>query len=244
MGIQRNTVAEKMNLGQLAVNNTLDDAEILSRVSPFGYNAEKMLEGKRLVIIVEKQVNEQEAAIGTEKGASQTVNALKKRAFDTYQSLSQVCEAIYIKDNGKLAILGLTGKMPSQIPAFIKAAHILFENAQRPEIQVELANFGYNIPKLQSELEKISELEKAHQKREQTKGTKQQSTREKSAAVTQMDAWVKQYLKIAKVALKDKPELLEKLGVRVLSSKTAAQRKAPAKAAETRAAKSKRETEA
>jgi hypothetical protein len=49
--------------------------------------------------------------------------------------------------------------------------------------------------------------------------------------------WVAQYLKNAKVALRGKPQLLEKIGVTARTSKTAAQRAALAKAAATRAAK-------
>jgi hypothetical protein len=51
------------------------------------------------------------------------------------------------------------------------------------------------------------------------------------------ERWVAQYLKIAKVALRGKKQLLEKIGVTARTTKTAAQRAAPKKAAATRAAK-------
>jgi len=52
-----------------------------------------------------------------------------------------------------------------------------------------------------------------------------------------MNDWVARYLKIAKVALRGKKQLLEKIGVAVRTTKTKAQRAAPKKAAATRAAK-------
>ena len=52
-----------------------------------------------------------------------------------------------------------------------------------------------------------------------------------------MNDWVAQYVKIAKVALRGKKQLLEKIGVTARTSKRAAQRAASAKAAATRAAK-------
>jgi hypothetical protein len=56
-------------------------------------------------------------------------------------------------------------------------------------------------------------------------------------ALKGVNNWVNHYLQVAKLALHDQPQLLEKLGIGVRTSKTKAQRGAPAKAAATRAAK-------
>jgi len=63
----------------------------------------------------------------------------------------------------------------------------------------------------------------------------QQATRDQSAALNALNQWVAQYLKIAKIALRERPEYVEKLGGMVRSARTAAQRGAPKKAAATRA---------
>ena len=67
----------------------------------------------------------------------------------------------------------------------------------------------------------------------------QQATREQEAALSALNDWTAQYLKIARVALRDKKQLLEKLGVAARTTKTKAQRGAAKKAAATRAAKKK-----
>ena len=69
------------------------------------------------------------------------------------------------------------------------------------------------------------------------KGTAQQATQDQDAALAAMNEWVAQYVKIAKVALRGKKQLLEKIGVTARTTKTAAQKAALAKAAATRAAK-------
>src|SRR6266545_3789134 len=68
-------------------------------------------------------------------------------------------------------------------------------------------------------------------------GAVQQATRDQRAVLTALNQWVAQYLKIAKIALRSKPELVEKIGGVSRSARTAAQRGAPKKAAATRAAK-------
>jgi hypothetical protein len=69
------------------------------------------------------------------------------------------------------------------------------------------------------------------------KGASQQAAQDQEAALKAMNDWVAQYLKIAKVALRGKKQSLEKIGVTARTTKTAAQRAAPKKAAATRAAK-------
>ena len=65
----------------------------------------------------------------------------------------------------------------------------------------------------------------------------QQATREQDAAMQALNDWAGQYRKIAKVALRGKKQLLEKIGIAARTSKTPAQRASAAKASATRAAK-------
>ena len=72
---------------------------------------------------------------------------------------------------------------------------------------------------------------------EAAKGAAQQATAEQTAAMDALDEEMRAFRRIAKVALKDAPQLLEKLGIPVRSTRTEAQRHAGAKAAATRKAK-------
>ena len=90
---------------------------------------------------------------------------------------------------------------------------------------------------MQSERAKIAAFCSANQRREAAKGAGQQATREQNATLKAMNDWVGQYTRVVKVALRDKKQLLEKLGINARVSKTAAQRAAPQKAAATRAAR-------
>ena len=83
----------------------------------------------------------------------------------------------------------------------------------------------------------IDVLNQTYQAQVAAMGAAQQATREQAAALAALRRWIAQYLKIAKVALHDKPELIEKLGKVSRSAKTAGQRAAPQKAAATRAAR-------
>lgn len=232
----KKTIASRLTAAQVAINNTLADAEIQAAVAGYGYSLEKINFGRTVYERAVAAVNAQIAATGAYRDACANTDLQKKAAQAAYQSLAKVSRAIFVKDKAKLAVLGLTGAMPKSIAAFLTAAKALFDNANQPELQALLADFGYNSAKLQSERSNIAAYEAAYRAQEQAKGAAQQATREQEAALKELDIWYRQYVKIARVALQGKKELLEKLGIRMLSSKTPAQRGAPAKAAETRAA--------
>jgi len=58
------------------------------------------------------------------------------------------------------------------------------------------------------------------------KGSKQQATQDQAAALAALNEWVAQYLRIARVALRNKQQLLEKIGGAARPRRTAAQRTA------------------
>ncbi len=59
----------------------------------------------------------------------------------------------------------------------------------------------------------IEAYDAANRSQEQAKGAAQQATRDQDAALKELDLWYRQYIKIARVALRDKKELLEKIPV-------------------------------
>ena len=117
--------------------------------------------------------------------------------------------------------------MPRPTASFISAAYAVFDNALViQEINTALAAFGYSEEKIASERQKISNYDSANQVQESLKGAAQQATRDQDTAVKALNAWLAQYIKIAKVALRNKKQLLEKIGVTARTTKTAAQKNA------------------
>jgi hypothetical protein len=148
------------------------------------------------------------------------------------------CGVVFIRNAAARATLGLIGTTPSAAAEFLNAANTLFDNALNVrELSTALATYGYDEARLARERAAIATFNQANHAQVAAMGAAQQATREQKAALTAQAEWVAQYLKIARVALRDKPQLFEKLGGVARSSRTAAQRQAPKKAAATRAAR-------
>ncbi len=232
MSRPNHSIADQLNAAQLAIGNSLADAEIQAAVGAYGYPAAKLTEAKKLYDAALAAVNAQTAAGGAQQDASAALAKAENAARSAYQSLARVARAAL--DRAAQSALGLTGPEPRDTAGFISAAYTLFDNAGK---QAGLAAYGYDTVRISAERAKVAAYDQANQKQEAAKGAAQQSTRLQESALTALSAWTAQYLKIARVALRDKPQLLEKLGVAARTSLTAAQRAGRRKAAEKRAAK-------
>jgi hypothetical protein len=226
-------IAQRLNAAQLAIVNSLSDLEIQERVGGFGYPAAKLEAGRALYDAALAAVNASRAAAGEQQASTQALAQADKSARDAYLSLAQVARAVFGRDKAQLTALGLGGAVPKDTAGFVAAASTLFDNART----LPLTEYGYDLEKLESERAKIAAYDESNLQQESAKGAAQQATREQDSALQALDDWTAQYLKIAKVALRGKKQLLEKIGVAARTSKTAAQRAAPKKAAATRVAK-------
>ena len=236
--LKRITKSIYLDQAAVLINNTLDIPEILTLMTGYGYGVPRMLEGRNLLVQAAAVVKARSAAAGAQLDATRQTRKAEQAARDAYQSLAKVVRAVFVRDRAQRVTLGIDGPAPKTIPAFLAAAYTLFDNiAGNEAIKATLAGYGYDDLRLQHERAKIAVYDALHQANEAAKGSAQQATQEQDALVAELADWLAQFIKIARVALRGKPQLLEKLGILARSSKTPAQRAAPLKATATRKAR-------
>lgn len=244
MSRPKQSIAEKLKFASVAISNALSDATIGKLLGEYGYQSQKLSEGKALYETADVAVKKQVALYGDQKEATARLQSAEKAARVAYQNLAQVARAAFARDKAKLSILGLDKPMPKPLPLFITMATALFDNASHTrEIAEALASYGYTTEKLSKERGKIVELMVAEQSQEAAKGAAQNATFEQNRAMEALDYWMSAFVKVAKVALREHPQLLEKLGILKRTNKTPAQRQAPQKAKETKRKKKEEKKE-
>lgn len=230
--MEKSSIARQLSAASLAINNTIADKELGTLVAAYGYNAAKMDEGRQLYLAAAEAVKKQTFASGAQRQATQHAREAEQRARASYQGLAQVARAVFIDHRAALAMLGLVGATPANPIEFINAANTLFDNVLKSaEISATLAGYGYDEKRLAHERAVISAFEHACEAKVAAMGAAQQATRDQQAALTTQTRWLAQYLKIAKVALRGKPQLYEKLSSAVRASRAPAQRPTAKKAA-------------
>jgi len=217
----KRTIEERLTSAHIAVSNATADPEIQTLLAQYGYGAEKMAEGRGLYEAALQGVNDQTAAEDAQQQATAAAVAAEQKARDAYQALAQVARAVFTRDRSPLATLGLTGAMPRPAAGFLSASYALFDNAVRvASIRMALAEYEYDEARLEGERALIEAYDRARQAQEAAKAAVQQATGKQDVALQALGEWLSQFLKIARVALRGKPDLLEKLGIRPPGART------------------------
>lgn len=234
----RRSVPASLNGAEIMITNASMDEEIMKLIGPVGYDSAGMAFGKSLLADATAKKDVHIALAGAQQGTTAAANAAKKAATDAYQSYSVLAKGEFKNKKEWLSVLGLDKPMPRTEAALISSGESLFENAATDTgIKAAMLKYGYDDAKLAEGKAKIVAFETANSAQKAAEGAAQDATEERDAALVKLNDWVAQFRKAAKVALKDKKQLLEKLGIRARSTRTKAQRGAAKKAAATRAAK-------
>jgi len=208
--------ASQLNAARLALANSRSDPEIAAGVALFGYPEARLAEGQCLYERALAAVDAQKAAAAAQLQATADLELSAGVAHDAYQALAKVARAV--ADRSSLTVPGLEGREPRTTAGFILAGYTLFSSAATLP---QLASFGYDDDRLITEREKIAAYDRLNQQQEAAKGAAQQATREAEMALADLAIWLGQYLKIARVALRGRPQLFEKLGIVVQSQERA-----------------------
>ena len=83
------SIAERLNAAQVAISNSLADAEIQSLVAGYGYAPAKLNEGQALYAAALAAVAAQKSAAGGQRQSTQELAEAEKSARDAYQSLAK-----------------------------------------------------------------------------------------------------------------------------------------------------------
>jgi hypothetical protein len=221
MSRPKSTTDDQLSAAKLAIDTSLADAEIRALVAPYGYNDKKLAEGRQLFEAADAAVNAQGRAESAQLAASETVDAAKAQAVKAYQDLAKIARATVAPT--ALPGLNLDKPMPQGTAAFRSAASQLFANAAAIG---SLAEYGYDAAKLAAESAKLTAFEDANRAQETAKTVAKAATVAQNAALTALNKWTAQYIKVARVALSTQPEMLGRLGVTARVGPTAAQRAA------------------
>lgn len=109
--------------------------------------------------------------------------------------------------------LAVSGSLPKAYIKWLEVVKKFYTVAIKDaNIQGKLVRLNITTDDLTAANTLIGELEAARAEYLREKGESQDATKAKDAAFVKMDDWMSEFYAVAKIALEDKPQLLESLG--------------------------------
>ncbi len=236
--MKSNSIGTQLKQSQTAINNALKLPEIKAAMLPYGYTVAKLNAGKALYTAVGDAVDESASADGAQSEAAQAVKAAFKEARTAFQGLAKLARVVFAKQPGPLTALGLNKPMPRRMDDFAVAAVVLFNYESFTQAMKDaLVAKSYGSSQISQARGKLAELIGAREAHADLGGEAEQATADQNEALKKLHDWYMEFRKLARIALKDKPRFLNRLGIPYRVTKSKAQRAAPAKSKATRAAK-------
>ncbi len=208
-------IASKIRRAELLLDGTESHPEIIALVEPFGYTAARRAEGRALLLSAQEKLGLTQLQRAKQKQSTEALLEIEKIGRRAYADLAAAGRALFPPGSHGRTALGLNGNAPRSMTAFLRAADALFNGATNgpDDVKIALATHGYTARKLASEWEKIVALKAADSAQEGEKGGAQDLTPQQTEALAALDRWCATYLKFARIALRERPQLLEKLAV-------------------------------
>jgi hypothetical protein len=188
--------------------------EIADALAPYGYDADEIAAGSAMLDALAAAAQAQRDRYGLQIGATADVKAARA-AFhtDPYMVHAGLARIEFRAEPGTLARLALTGRRAQSFHGWAAQAGqfyalLLSDAALRTRVGAR----GITPTALANALAALDALAVLEREQENKKGLAQQSTRERHTLAGIYTAWLGDLWDTARIALRDHPDWLERLG--------------------------------
>lgn len=213
-------VSEKSLLQNYGVlfYNVVKDTELSRELEEYGYDAAEVANGKalydNLVQLYDDNVKETAEEITAYKKFTDLFDAL----INTYTTDRKKAKIIFKEKPEVLTNLKIKGVQPRRNAVILDSIKIFYQAIQNnPDLLQPLQRLKINAVHVQNQLNQLQAVERAYADYIQEKGESQQATKNKDMAFKTLEKWIREFYAIAKIALEDKPQLLESVAKLVRS---------------------------
>ena len=223
------SIASQLERARLILAVASADPELAARLVPLGYDAAAIQAGQTLYEASGGQRAAVYAAHGDQLGATEAVETRRRRVEANTNTLAQIARTVFTGNVAALETLGMrrgrragapaaprTPRRNQSQAAFLDRARVLYDAALAdPALVAELQQVGYPQSRLQSERAEVAALEAADVAQEQRKAEARAHAVAQQAALAQLNAWVTRFIGIVGPALRDRPDLLRQMGLKL-----------------------------
>lgn len=203
---------------RVALSNAEKQGLIAEKMAGYGYDGPVMAEGNAVYKKTRGIYDLNKTEDDETSFAREDFNTKKTSLFTLYAEHRQLGRIVFRNNAVLLEQLGLNGtlsKVYIEKMENIKKFYTLSQ--ENPEIQQKLLRLKLDAEKIAAGKTLVTEVEEARANYLREIGESEDATKHKDDALAEMASWMSDFYAVARIALKDHPQLLEALGKGVKS---------------------------
>ncbi len=205
-----------MQLWRNARLNSLSEPDIASRVAAFTYTPEKFQEAEALEAQTNTLFNQRELAKARPKALTLEINKGRMETDILANRHMQLLELAHEDDLETIEKLMGRQAFIRNHAAWLDHRKRFYANLQTmPGVMDNLMLFNVTLEEVAEAEQKVLAVEATIAQRQAAQGEVQRLTALKNQAYRSFGKWMEDYFEVVEIALKDEPELKEKLGIKV-----------------------------
>ena len=212
------TFNDRMEQYRILIWNSSEDEIIRTRIEPYGYNEEKLTQGKNLFNEVSQLAQTQEQEHAEQYAATQAFHEKWLNSEEETKDLQKICRYVFKNNYEAFEKLKLNAKRERKYADWWQQSRSFYDVLlNNPSFITELSAFAYTTETIQQQRDLLDEINNLRVVREQEKGDAQQATKNRDAKFEELKDWCEDSRDLVKLVFKNDPQYLEKLGILVRS---------------------------
>jgi len=213
-----NSELQALEQYRVALQNVESQTIIATTMAEFGYDTNVINIGRQLLTecrqAFDTNTKESDEATTAYAAFSKIADAISI----TYKVHRKKAKVAFRKYPVILSRLMLDGTEPNIYVKWVETMRTLYKNLQSdPGLQSKVALLKLTPAEVTAALATITEMETAREAYLREKGESQDATKTKNATFAKIDEWMSDFYAVARIAMDDKPQLLESIGLFVRS---------------------------
>lgn len=210
----RHSIDDRLAAAYVAITNALADPYLQEQLATYGYTLERIEAGKALYEQVRTLHHEQHNTYGELSKANSALEALRDDANATYMHCLRTARAIFRNDPGAYQKLALAQSRERMYARWMEQAQKFYRAALSDHaILAQFARWGISQHLLEDGKTQLDAVHATNASRQNKMGMAQGSTSTRNRAMRELDRWMRDFIAVARIALRNQPQSLERMGI-------------------------------
>ena len=195
------------------IDGSAGSSEIMERMAPYGYDSERLEEGRALLDAFRREIREQRAAQGEQEALTAQLEAARRDVHRRiYMPVYLVAEHVHEDDPDARERLRLDEHRAEAFDYWVEQARAFFDTLLSDEA-LYADMHGFTEERLQEARADVEAIAALDAEQESAKASRVRESKERAEARAALVDWMGAYREMARYGLRDTPELQQQIGL-------------------------------